>query len=426
MYDFKFADIGEGIHEGQILKWEFKIGDIINEGETLVIIETDKVNAEIPSPVTGTITKLGPNEGETVNVGDTLALINDGTGNENETKIEETVEPITEGEEKNAAGVVGTIEVSSEVIASSVESTTIKPTNEKRILATPVARKLAKDLKIDINTVIGTGENNRVLKEDIYKINESTNLNEKVINTKNTIPNMSFNNERTRREKVSKLRKTIAENMSLSKSMIPHTTIMDEIIVSDLVEFRTTQKELANVKEIKLTYMPFIIKALTKTLKEFPIFNSSYDQNNLEIVYKNYMNIGIAVDTPDGLIVPNIKDADRMSIFEIAKDIMIIKEKASSKKLTLNDLNDGTISITNYGIYDATFGAPVIKYPEVAIIGIGRIMKKPVVINDEIVIKDILPLSMSIDHRVIDGGDAGRFLKLFKSYLTNPMLLLLS
>lgn len=426
MYDFKFADIGEGIHEGQILKWEFKIGDIINEGETLVIIETDKVNAEIPSPVTGTITKLGPNEGETVNVGDTLALINDGTGNENETKIEETVEPITEGEEENAAGVVGTIEVSSEVIASSVESTTIKPTNEKRILATPVARKLAKDLKIDINTVIGTGENNRVLKEDIYKINESTNLNEKVINTKNTIPNMSFNNERTRREKVSKLRKTIAENMSLSKSMIPHTTIMDEIIVSDLVEFRTTQKELANVKEIKLTYMPFIIKALTKTLKEFPIFNSSYDQNNLEIVYKNYMNIGIAVDTPDGLIVPNIKDADKMSIFEIAKDIMIIKEKASSKKLTLNDLNDGTISITNYGIYDATFGAPVIKYPEVAIIGIGRIMKKPVVINDEIVIKDILPLSMSIDHRVIDGGDAGRFLKLFKSYLTNPMLLLLS
>lgn len=426
MYDFKFADIGEGIHEGQILKWEFKIGDIINEGETLVIIETDKVNAEIPSPVTGTITKLGPNEGETVNVGETLALINDGTGNENETKIEETVEPVTEGEEENAAGVVGTIEVSSEVIASSVESTTIKPTNEKRILATPVARKLAKDLKIDINTVIGTGENNRVLKEDIYKVNESTNQHEKVINTKNTIPNMSFNKERTRREKVSKLRKTIAENMTLSKSTIPHTTIMDEIIVSDLVEFRNTQKELAKAKDIKLTYMPFIIKALTKTLKEFPIFNSSYDQNNLEIVYKNYMNIGIAVDTPDGLIVPNIKDADKMSIFEIAKDIMIIKEKASSKKLTLNDLNDGTISITNYGIYDATFGAPVIKYPEVAIIGIGRIMKKPVVINDEIVIKDILPLSMSIDHRVIDGGDAGRFLKLFKSYLTNPMLLLLS
>lgn len=426
MYDFKFADIGEGIHEGQILKWEFKIGDIINEGETLVIIETDKVNAEIPSPVTGTITKLGPNEGETVNVGETLALINDGTGNENETKIEETVEPITEGEEENAAGVVGTIEVSSEVIASSVESTTIKPTNEKRILATPVARKLAKDLKIDINTVIGTGENNRVLKEDIYKVNESTNQHEKVINTKNTIPNMSFNKERTRREKVSKLRKTIAENMTLSKSTIPHTTIMDEIIVSDLVEFRNIQKELAKAKDIKLTYMPFIIKALTKTLKEFPIFNSSYDQNNLEIVYKNYMNIGIAVDTPDGLIVPNIKDADKMSIFEIAKDIMIIKEKASSKKLTLNDLNDGTISITNYGIYDATFGAPVIKYPEVAIIGIGRIMKKPVVINDEIVIKDILPLSMSIDHRVIDGGDAGRFLKLFKSYLTNPMLLLLS
>jgi len=423
MYDFKFADIGEGIHEGQILKWEFKIGDTIKEGETLVIIETDKVNAEIPSPVTGVITKLGPSEGETINVGETLAVIDDGSKLPSEVKTKIEAQPVTEGEEENAAGVVGTIEVSSEVIASSIETEINIPLKEARILATPVARKLAKDLNIDIKTVKGTGENNRVLKDDIYKLSEVSKV--KTAEPIKQLP-LTFNSERTHREKISKLRKTIAENMSLSKSTIPHTTIMDEIIVSELVDFRSKQKELANQKEIKLTYMPFIIKALTNTLKEYPIFNSSFDHNNLEIVYKNYMNIGVAVDTPDGLIVPNIKDADKLSIFEIAKELMVIKDKASNKKLTLNDLNDGSISITNYGIYDATFGAPVIKYPEVAIIGIGRITKKPVVINDEIVIKEILPLSMSIDHRVIDGGDAGRFLKLFKSYLTNPMLLLLS
>jgi pyruvate dehydrogenase E2 component (dihydrolipoamide acetyltransferase) len=138
------------------------------------------------------------------------------------------------------------------------------------------------------------------------------------------------------------------------------------------------------------------------------------------------MNIGVAVDTPDGLIVPNVKDADQLSIFEISKKLSDLKERAQAKKIGLDDLKDGTISVTNYGVFDSTFGAPVIKHPEVAIIGVGRIAKKPVVENDEIVIKHVLPLSLSIDHRVIDGGDAGRFLKQFKSYLQNPMFLLLS
>jgi pyruvate dehydrogenase E2 component (dihydrolipoamide acetyltransferase) len=201
---------------------------------------------------------------------------------------------------------------------------------------------------------------------------------------------------------------------------------MDEVIIEELVTLRNQYKNIKEDEDISLTYLPFIIKALTKTLKDHRIFNSSFDHTSNEIIYKNYMNIGIAVDTKDGLIVPNIKNANNYGIIELAKELKQIKNKAENKKFTLQDLQDGTISITNYGIFDSTFGAPVIKYPEVAIIGIGKISKKPVVINDEIVIKHVLPLSLSIDHRVIDGGDAGRFLQTFKQYLQQPMLLLLS
>lgn len=424
MYNFKFADIGEGIHEGVILEWKFKVGDTIEDGETLVLIETDKVNAEIPSPVTGVIKELGPDQGEIVRVGETLALINEGDDIETSTP-----EPIVEGEEENAAGVVGSIEVSSEVIASSSEQVKNVTSTSKKVLATPVARKLARDLNLDISMINGTGEQGRVMKADIHQYKEKysqpkeTHIAQKAeIN----VPKVSFDESRTYREKISRMRKTISENMSLSKSIIPHTTVMDEIIVSDLVDLRKEQKDFALSKGIKLSYMPFIIKALTKSLKEHKIFNSSFDHINDEIIYKNYMNIGVAVDTPDGLTLPNIKNADRLSIFELAAKIEEIKIKAHDKKITLDDLKDGTISITNYGVFDSTFGVPVIKYPEVAIIGIGRITKKPVVIDNEIVIKDVLPLSLSIDHRVIDGGDSGRFLRTFKSYLGNPMLLLLS
>lgn len=443
MYDFKFADIGEGIHEGNILKWEVEVGGTIEEGETLVVIETDKVNAEIPSPVTGTIKKLGPPVGEVVHVGETLALIDDGTGGSEEPKAEkvETKEepkaaPIAEGDEENAAGVVGTIEVSNDVIASSDEADddTTAVSENTRVLATPVARKLAKDLGVNIASVKGSGDNGRIMKADIYSAAKTTKQAPETINvapqtaTVNPFkeaPAPTFNSERTRREKISKLRKTIAENMSISKSIIPHTTVMDEIVVSELVELRQSQKEMAIAHGTKLTFMPFIIKALTLTLKEFPIFNSSFDHTTDEVVYKNYINVGIAVDTPDGLIVPNIKDADNKGILTLAAELQDMKERALNKKITLNDLRDGTMSITNYGVFDSTFGAPVIKYPEVAIIGIGRISQKPVVEQDEIVIKHVLPLSLSIDHRVIDGGDAGRFLRTFKSYLKNPMLLLL-
>lgn len=411
MYDFKFADIGEGIHEGQILKWLYKEGDIIKEGETLVIIETDKVNAEIPSPVNGKIIKLGAKEGETINVGETLVLIDDGSKNTVDEKL---------NKEENA-GVVGEIEVSSNVIASSQEIAS-ETTTSAKALATPVARKLAADLGLDINQISGSGENGRVLKEDIYQANNKA---ETIFQDKPVAKSQSIH-ENITRVPITKLRKAIVNSMVQSKTMIPHTVLMEEINVSNLVEFRKSQKGLADKAGIKLTFMPFIVKAIALTIKSFPIFNASYDHENEEIVYKNYLNLGIAVDTVDGLIVPNIKNADQLSIIELAKEIELLAKQANERTLNLNQIQDGTFTITNYGSFETSFGTPIIKYPESAIMGIGRITKKPIVIENELAIGDILPISLAVDHRIIDGADAGRFIMKFKEYITNPMLLLLS
>ena len=235
-----------------------------------------------------------------------------------------------------------------------------------------------------------------------------------------------FDQNQTRRVPITRTRKAIVKAMVTSKSIVPHTVLMDEVNVTALVNFRKEQKELAQSQGAKLTYLAFIIKALTLTMRDFPIFNSSFDHNAEEIIYKNYINMGIAVDTPDGLTVPNIKDADKKSIFELAKEVDNLATAAREKKLQLSQIQGGTFTITNYGSFDATFGSPIINYPEVAIMGIGKILKKPVVVNDEIVIGDVLPISLAVDHRIIDGADAGRFSIKFKEYLTNPMLLLLS
>lgn len=413
MYDLKFADIGEGIHEGQILKWFFKVGDTVKEGETLCVIETDKVNAEIPSPVDGIIKKLGAEVGETINVGETLVLIDDGTTNDS---VEENNETVSE----DSSGVVGEIEVSDEVIASATEE--VMTESNDRVLATPVARKLATDLGIDIRQVMGTGENNRVMKSDILNFKDLTQTSTTAFEVK--MPTIATEN--TRRVPISKIRQTIVKAMTTSKTLIPHTTLMDELDVSSLVKFRTEQKSLAEQNGVKLTYLPFIIKAATKAIEEFPIFNASFDHENNEIIYKDFINIGIAVDTPDGLIVPNIKDANKKSIFQLAAEIKELAGAANNRTISLDQIQNGTFTITNYGAFDSTFGTPIIKHPEVAIIGIGKIHKKPIVRDDEIVIADVLPISLAVDHRIIDGADAGRFVMRFKELLKNPMILLLS
>lgn len=418
MYNFKFPDIGEGIHEGKLLKWFFKKGDTVKEGETLCLVETDKVNAELPSPVSGVIDTLGVAVGEVIHVGETLVLIQDGTA-----KAAAPMKETTSVDEGENAGVVGQLEVSSEVIASAVEEKTDHKTNT-RVLASPLARQLAKDNQIDIKTLKGSGEFGRILKTDV----ENAIASKQAKPSQPSIQVPAFNTPSTgvRRVPISSMRKAIVTAMTLSKQIIPHTILMDELDVTELVNLRNEQKGFANEAGIHLTYMPFIIKALTKTIQEFPIFNASFDHEKGEIIYKEFIHIGFATDTPDGLIVPNIKHADQLSIFELAQQLKDLQTKAINRTIQLKDIQNGTFTVTNYGAFDSTFGAPIIKYPEVAIMGIGKIQSKPIVKNNEIVIAPVLPISFAVDHRIIDGADAGRFVMKFKSYLKNPVFMLLS
>ena len=435
MFEFKFPDIGEGITEGKILKWFVKTGDSIKEGDSLFLVETDKVNAEIPSPVSGIVASTKAKEGEIIYVGNVVVEIKTSeaslkvTSSSSETDPKES-KAIDEGE---TAGVVGELEISSQLISSSnEEKISLQEESSIKVLATPVARRLAKDLDIDIQKIKGTGPVGRIMKEDIYLANTEKRTNKtskipisNVASHSIVIPELKFAGE-VERIPLTMLRKTIAKNMVLSKSVIPHASAMDEIDVSKLVTFREQSKNMAIAQGVHLTYMPFIIKAVTLALKDYPMFNGSYDEVAEELVLKKYYNIGVAVDTPDGLLVPVIKDSDKKGILPMAKELSLLAEHAKNKALTLDTLQNGSFTITNYGAIGASTGIPIIKHPEVAILGVGKITKKPVVVDNEIVIRDILPITLCIDHRVIDGADAGRFLGRLKAYLDDPMLLVLS
>lgn len=413
MLEFRFPDIGEGVAEGVILKWFVEVGQEVQEGDSLFLVETDKVNAEIPSPAGGTILARFGEVGDTINVGDVVVHI----GEASAVPEKKQTEPVAE----DNAAVVGALESSSQILASSQEHAAPEtaPVKEK-VLATPVARKLAQDLGVDINTIKGTGPAGRVMKEDILRAAERQK--EQVAPAPQVQPAVGLEE----RVALTTLGKTVARTMALSKQEIPHAAVMDEVDVTELVKLRAETKELADQEGVKLTYLPFIIKAVTLALKEYPVFNASFSTETNEIILKKHYNIGIAVDTPDGLLVPVIKNADHKGLLELGKEVQALAEKARGRTLTLEEIQGGTFTLTNYGAVGALSGMPVIKHPEAAILGIGRITKKPVVYqDDQVVIREILPLTLAFDHRFIDGGSAGRFMQKLRSYLEQPLLLLL-
>lgn len=413
MFEVKFADIGEGIHEGILYKWSVEKGEKVKEGQTLYLIETDKVTAEIPSPIDGEVHLLKFEVGDKINVGDTVLVIDDGSGEE---------KAVLDVVEEKGSSVVGEIEVSSKVIKSATEESRSSE-ERKRTLATPVARKMAKDLGVDINLVTGSGPSGRVMKEDINNYYEKRNL--KSENYKKDINISQYKDNETVLE-FTEIRRTIARHMADSKKNIPHAGVFDEIDVSELKKFRENTGSIEEEYGVKLTYLPYIIKAIVAAIKKNPIVNSQIDMEKEIIILKNDINIGIAVDTEKGLIVPVVKDAGKKSIIEIAMDINGLIEKTKEGTLNLNDISEGTFSVTNYGSIGSSFGMPIIKYPEAAILGIGRIELKARVVDGEIVARSVLPISMAFDHRIMDGGDAGRFLKEIKELLENPSKLFIN
>jgi len=419
MFEVKFADIGEGIHEGIIYKIEVSPGQEIEDGDTLFLVETDKVTADIPSPVSGEVVDVYFSVGDTINVGDVIMTINDGSEEMAEVKHEIV-------EEQGSTSVVGDLEISSELIATSNESAVEHSTKpSKKVLATPVARKMAKDLGVDIQQVSGTGPNGRVMKADIKAASEQESQVQKPVVKEPVLQELKVSG-RVKRIKMTPMRKAISDHMKLSKFTIPHTAVMDEVDVDKLVDYRNEVKLVARQKNIHLTYLPFIIKAAVLSIKSHEIVNASLDEMADEIVIHQDIHVGIAVDTPFGLMVPVIRHADQLSIFELAERIDDLSQRAQAKALTLDEIHGSTFTITNYGAFGSSFGVPIINFPEVAILGVGMITKKPVVFEDEIAIRHMMPLSMSFDHRVVDGADAGRFMKTLKALLMDPQLLLLS
>ncbi|MGD0711298.1 MAG: dihydrolipoamide acetyltransferase family protein [Bacteroidales bacterium] len=420
---FNFPDIGEGLDEGTILEWYVAKGQEIKAGQSIVKMETDKVVADIPSPKTGTIAARFGNVGDTIHVGTPLVEI-EIEGVLGEDAITEAKTPVKlESLEEGSASVVGTIEVAGNnafLPASDEGFSTLKTVVESviKVLASPVARALAKELNVDINKINGTGPGGRVTKEDIQNFH----LNNPAIEKS---ASHVVSGEALTYEPLSQIRKTIAKNMINSKHNAAHMTVFEEVEISDLIWIREKYKKVYSEKNVKLTFLPFILKATVNALIQHRQLNSQMDLDNNRMIYKNYYNIGIAVDTPEGLVVPVIKDADKLTIFQIAQKITELSEKAKERKLTLDEMKDGTYTLTNYGSIGGIFGTPVINYPQVGILGIGRILKTPIVKDDKIVIGNVLPLSLTVDHRIIDGGEATRFINSIMEYLSDPFSLMM-
>ncbi len=426
-YIFNFPDIGEGLDEGTILEWYVKKGQNVKVGEPLVKMETDKVVTDIPSPRDGVIAAIYGKVGETIHVGTPLVEIEiEGIIGQDAQQEAKNIENQINQVEEEGAGVVGTLEVASNaaVLPASDEGTTVsaeeKPKN-KKALATPVARAYAKELGIDINLVTGTGPAGRVMKEDILKFKQQ----QAYVLPQGSAAKLDSDENRIEVVKMTQLRKTIAKNMIQSKHNAAHMTVFEDAEISELIVFRNKFKNKYADEGMRLSYLPFILKATVKALQKFKALNSEMDMENGNIIYKKYYNIGIAVDTEDGLLVPVVRDVDKKSIKQLALEIAEISEKARTRNIKLEDMKDGTFTITSYGSIGGKYAVPVINYPQAAILGIGKIFEAPVVKNGKIEVGNLLPLSLSVDHRIVDGGEVTRFLNTIIEYLSEPMNMLI-
>ncbi len=417
---FNFPDIGEGLEEGTILEIYVKVGQSVNTGDLLVNMETDKVAADIPSPKAGIITKIFGRIGDVIRVGKPLVEIKLANG---ETADDINLDAGTETVEDDAGSVVGTMELADAnavlPMSDEVYDEHYPIRKSMKSFATPHVRALAKELNIDINQVAGTGPNGRVTKEDIEQYLRAQSPVEKTIFAQTFLPaDATF-------EPLTQIRKTIARNMVTSKHNAAHVTVFEELEVSDLIAIREKYKKPYADRGVKLTYLPFLVKATVQALKKHRVFNSQMDLENNRMIYKNRYNIGIAMDTPEGLVVPVIRDADRLSIFEITRQITEFTMKARDRQLTIDDMKDGTFTITNFGSISGIFGTPVINYPQAGILGVGRIVKRPVVVDDQVVVGHVMGLSLSVDHRIVDGGETARFIRQVMDHLADPISLMM-
>jgi 2-oxoglutarate dehydrogenase complex dihydrolipoamide succinyltransferase (E2) component len=387
-YELKLPDIGEGVAEGEILKWMVKEGEQVKEDQPILEVMTDKVNVQIPSPRTGKVSSILVKEGDVAKVGQTIMVIDDGTG-----------APATPVPQAPSPPQVPRAPV-----------TQTRPDSPSvGILATPATRSLAREVGVDIGTVRGTGPGGRVTDEDVRRVSSERSSGPATATLQRP---QSPGTAPMAKEEIVPLRgirKTIADRMLKSQQTAAQVTHVDEADMTELVLLREAFKGSAEKRGVRLTYLPFIIKALVPSLKEFPYVNSSFDDQAGNIILKKYYNIGIAIDTEQGLVVPVIKDVDTKDIFELAGQIERLADRARRGQLSLDEVRGSTFTITNVGAIGGLFATPIINLPEAAILGLHKISKRPVVREGKVEVRDTTYLSLTFDHRIFDGAYAARF-----------------
>lgn len=434
-FEYRFPELGEGLHEGEIIKMHIKPGDKVTDDDIIMEVQNDKAVVEVPCPVNGTVQEVFAKDGQVCRVGEVVAII-DAEGD-----IPEQEAPAEEQSAQEADAAKGSADTTSSPAQNAPADAkqggnggaAAPAAPNREVLATPSVRKFAREQGVDIAQVQGSGNNGKVTREDVEAFKNgggqatAAPAQEAASEAKAAPAASAAVDTRAEEERVpfKGIRKAISNAMVKSAYTAPHVTIMDEVDVTELVAFRTRMKPIAEKKGTKVTYLPFIVKALVAASRQFPALNAMIDEEANEIVYKKYYNIGIATDTDNGLIVPVIKDADRKSIWMIADSIRDLAARGREGKLSPNEMKGSTISITNIGSAGGMFFTPIINFPEVAILGTGRISEKAVVKNGEIVAAPVMALSLSFDHRIIDGATAQNFMNYIKQLLANPELLVM-
>jgi len=420
MSELKLADLGEGMHEAEVVEWLVKVGDTVKLDQTVVKVETDKAIVEIPAPVAGRVTEIRVPNGQTAKVGDVLVVF--------DTPSSTNGDHASSARDANKTATMAQAAASASSTAPATQSTTPKP----RALAAPAVRKLAFELGVDLEQVTPSNANGRISLEDVKAFAEkakSTPIPSPApVGTRFIVSEteqQSIPQAQDERQPLTGLRKRMAEHMERSWRIIPHATAFGEVDASGLVALRDALKPVAEKRGIRLTYMPLLIKLLIPVLKEFPIFNASMDEERREIIYKRSYHIGVATATPEGLLVPVLRNADRLTLLDMAANVDRLVEGAKQRTLALQEVSGSTFTLNNVGSFGGSTGTPIINHPEVAILAVGRIEDKAIVEHGTVIVRPIMPLALSFDHRLIDGALSGAFMGRFKELVENPQQLML-
>ncbi len=432
--EVRLPELGEGVMEGELIKWLVKPGDTVKPDQPVAEIMTDKATVEVPSPIAGTVKELKFKAGDVIAV-EKVILTLEGEGTTAQATAVTKPTPTQTATATPAKAITtpnyATTNTTTPFSGAQLDASTIQPpVADFKTLATPSTRRLAREMNVDINALSGSGLAGRVTREDVLASGGGLETYSSPSNGTYKTPAIPKSGpvaatETDERVPLRGIRKKIAENMQMAKHIIPHFTLMDEAEVTELVALRDSLKSEAEALGTKITYLPFVMKALIATCRQFPMFNASIDDAAAEIVYKKHFNIGFAADTPNGLVVPVIKNANHKTILEISREILDLAKRARDGKLKPEEMKGATITVTNIGSVGGTYATPIINHPEVAILGMYKISDRLVLNDGKVSSVKVMNFTITADHRLIDGAVAANFLKAFITKIQKPGMLLL-